>query len=99
MKVEIQKFNRKRMKITRRTNVFIKTERRLIVNRAADEPIYCERCAEQMIRAQTSADVFGVSSRLIYRLIESEKINFVETKTNEIYICPLCAREILESIR
>jgi len=88
------------MRITRRTNVFIKTGRKFVVRQqSADELISCGQCAEPMIPAHVTADLFGFSSRMIYRLIESEKIHFVETEANEIYVCPNCVKRVLESIR
>jgi hypothetical protein len=85
------------MKITRKTNVLVKTERRFVVRQhPSDETIQCGQCAELLIPAQMSADFFGISSRTIYRLIESGKIHFVETEANEIYICSASLKEILE---
>jgi hypothetical protein len=87
------------MKITRRMNVFVKTERRTVVCRPpAEQIVSCEKCAEQMISAQISADFFGVSSRAIYRLIEQNDIHFLETETNEIYVCPTSVRRSLQQI-
>lgn len=84
------------MKITRKTNVSVKTVRRLIVQQPASEmSICCEQCAEKMITAQSSAVAFSISSREIYRLIEKNKIHFVETETNEIYVCPASVNRIL----
>ena len=51
-----------------------------------------------MISAQLSADSCAVSSREIYRLIESGKIHFAETETNEIYVCPLSVNQILQQM-
>ncbi len=86
------------MKIIRRTNIFIKTKRKFIVsNQTLPEIICCEECVEQMITAQASADFFGVSSRKIYHLIDKEKIHFVETEANQIYVCPASVKKILES--
>lgn len=88
------------MRITRKTNIFVETVRKVVVQRQPKaELIFCEQCAERMISAQMSADYFGFSSRIIYRLIESEKIYFIETEANEIYVCPICVKQVLESIR
>jgi hypothetical protein len=85
------------MKITRKTNVFVKTERKIIVRGGSSKDfVCCADCAEQMLPAQTSADFFGISSREIYRFIESGKIHFVETEANEIYVCPVSVRRVLE---
>ena len=88
------------MKITRKTNILIETQRQFVVRReSADEPMRCEPCDQPMFSVQTAADFFAVSSRTIYRLIESESIHFVETERNEIYVCPISIKQILELIR
>jgi hypothetical protein len=85
------------MEIIKRTNIVIKTARRFIVRRAeTDEPLQCGQCARQMIRAQAAAQIFVVSSRTIYGLIEKGNIHFTETEVSEIYVCPTSIREALE---
>lgn len=87
------------MKITRKTRISIKTERKFYERQTpSDEPIFCGRCAEPMISAQMSAHFFGLSSREIYRLVETGEIHFVETAANEIYVCPLSVKEILRQV-
>ena len=85
------------MKIIRRTNI-IKTKRSLTVpSKPAAEIILCPQCAELMTRTQMCANFFEVSSRVIYRLIDAGEIHFVETDRNEIYVCPVSARQIAET--
>lgn len=87
------------MKITRKTNVFVTTERKFIVRRLLTEEFkYCAQCGEQMISAQATADFFGISSRHIYRLIEAEKIHFAENAVNEMYVCPVSVKPALIEI-
>ena len=84
------------MKITRKTTISVIAVRRFTERQSAEtENIRCERCAEPMTAAQTAADLFGVGSRVIFRLIEAGAIHFVETARNEIYVCPLSVRKIL----
>jgi len=81
-------------------NILIKNERRLIVHRqSSNSTVFCDQCSEQMLPAQTSADFFGVSSREVYRLIESRQIHFIETAANEIYVCPESIKKVLNLIR
>lgn len=87
------------MEIIRKTTVLIKTARKFIVHQPESvEQIYCEHCKTQMMRTQQSADLFGISSRKIYCLIEREEIHFVETLANEIYVCPISIKKVLETI-
>lgn len=77
----------------------VRTERKFVVRRQISEQlISCEKCREQMVSAQFSADFFGVSSRMIYRLIESSEIHFAETDANEIYVCPVSVERALKTI-
>lgn len=79
------------MEIKRKTNILVKTERKLVVqmDETGEQP-GCENCAEQMFTAQSAAVFFGISTREIYRLIETGKIRFIETESKIIYICPNC---------
>ena len=86
------------MEIIKRTSILVKTRRRYVVeNVQTDKSISCERCAGQMIPAQTAAIIFNVSSRVIYRFIEQENIHFAET--NEIYVCPVSVETALKTIK
>lgn len=79
------------MEIKRKTNILIKTERKLVVRQSqTDVEIRCEKCVGQMITAQTAAVQRGISTREIYRLVEEDKITFVETEAKIVYICPNC---------
>lgn len=86
------------MKITRKINISVITEKKVLVSSTTvdNETIYCPKCAAEMIPAQISADFFGFSSRVIYRLIEADKIHFLETERNKIYICPVSVAEVLQ---
>lgn len=84
------------MEIIKKTSILVKTRRRFVISGLPpNEIIHCEQCAEQMIPAQASADFFGVSSRVIYRLIEQENIHYLETK--EIYVCPASIADALKA--
>lgn len=75
-------------KITLRKTISIIDEKTVFVSmNTKDEIEHCPYCAAEMIRVQDSADFFGFSSRLIYRLIEADKIHFTETESNQIYVC------------
>lgn len=78
-------------------NISVITEKKVIISTPsdADNSVFCGQCASEMIPAQMSADFFGFSSRVIYRLIEADKIHFIETERNEIYICPTSVTKVL----
>lgn len=86
------------MKITRKVNISVITEKKILVPPPTvdNETIYCPQCAAEMIPAQISVEFFDFSSRVIYRLIEADKIHFLETGRNKIYICPVSVAEVLQ---
>jgi len=88
------------MRITRKTNITVEIERKFIVRGDSTlEILHCGQCGEKMISVFMSVDLFGFSSRIIYRLIESGTIHFLETEIKEIYICPLSVKKVLKNIQ
>ena len=86
------------MEITRKTNIVVKTARRFIIkHEVGNETILCERCGEPMIAAQAAAQLFVVSSRMIYRLVERGAAHFVEAERSELYVCPSSVKAALET--
>jgi len=86
------------MEIIRRKKILVKIERRLIAKSCeSDETVFCEQCVREMVHAQLAADLFGISSREIYRCIEAEKIHFFETEKKQVYVCPLSIKTIWEN--
>ena len=81
------------MKITRRTNILIKTAREFFVRRPGSEAIRCLNCDDEMMQVQDFAEHFAISRREIYRLIEAGRIHFIETDEPEIYLCPASSEE------
>ena len=82
------------MEIIRKTNVLIRTERKLVIHNPERQPqVWCERCTEQMVTAQEAATLHGVGAREIFRLIESGDIHFVEMGS-ETFVCPNLANPV-----
>lgn len=77
------------MKSKRTTEIFVEMNRRFIVRQpASSERILCPECGELMLAAEHIADVFGITRRNVYRLIETSAAHFVETAAGAIFICP-----------
>ena len=84
------------MEIIRKKDILIETKRRFIINQPeTGEQVFCPLCAGQMITAEASAILFGLSRRVIYRIIENEKVHFTETENGLILTCPESFAEIL----
>jgi hypothetical protein len=77
------------MEITRTTDIWVETKRRFFVHQTqSNEQLLCASCAGQMITAEVSAALLGISRRLVYRLVEAEIVHFSETEAGVIFVCP-----------
>ena len=84
--------------------VAMKKRRVVIINRSFVSPQKrCDRCTEPsgMITPDEAAALFEVSTRTIYRWLESGVIHFSETATEGLLIClsSLAATNISLSVR
>ena len=68
----------------------IETERVFVIRRlSASRRARCEACGEEirLVTADEAAALTRVSSRAIYRLVEAEKLHFIETDQKLLLIC------------
>ena len=73
-----------------RTEITIETERVLIIKRRKGRVLaWCPICAGQvpMVKVDELAVLYRVSSRTIYRWVESERVHFAETPQGGLLIC------------
>jgi hypothetical protein len=77
------------MEIKRTTEFSIETTRRFVVC-SADSPerAVCMICGEPAIAAEAAARLLNLTSRAIYRLIESGAIHFQEIEHGATLVCP-----------
>jgi excisionase family DNA binding protein len=73
----------------KRPEITIETYERLIIKQGINREIACERCGqvEQMLKPEEAATLLAVSTRTIYRWIESDRLHFVETQDRLLLIC------------
>jgi uncharacterized glyoxalase superfamily protein PhnB len=66
--------------------------------RAAIE-FWCEACGATnfMVTPERAAEICGVTSREIYRRIETGTIHFVETETGVLFVCSSSVRGVSET--
>lgn len=74
----------------RRTEITIETHRVFVVRRRTGAPAaWCRGCDAlvEMITTDEAAKLAGISSRSVYRLVETESIHFAETHDGLLLIC------------
>jgi len=85
------------MEFKRTTEIFVETNRRFIIRQADEtvEQIACPKCGEPMLAAEQLVQIFSISQRRIFQLIETGAAHFAETNTGAMMICPWSVEEIL----
>ncbi|MCY7348045.1 MAG: hypothetical protein LH614_17775 [Pyrinomonadaceae bacterium] len=84
------------MEIKRTTEIFVETNRRLVIRQPESaEHFLCPNCNDAMLAAEQIAVVFGISRRAVYQIIETEAAHFVETETGFLLVCPNSLAKIL----
>ena len=74
----------------KKTKLTIETERLLIIREGSPyQCAKCEACADvvPLITVDDAAMLAQVGSRAIYRLVEAEKLHFIETRNELLLIC------------
>ena len=87
------------MKIRKRTEITISTERIVAVTSgepASVQVVECPECgnAGRMLTADNAAKAAVVTPRIIYRLAESGQLHSVETAEGSLLICPISLQSI-----
>jgi hypothetical protein len=82
----------------RRTEITIETDHQLIIRkRVGIRSAQCGTCNKQvtMITADVAAKLAGLSSRALYRLIEADRIHFIELHDGSSLICLSSLNQLL----
>ena len=78
------------MRTRKRTEITIETDRIFVLSRRKVFVVaWCHECGQRttMITVDEAAAIAGVSSRTIYRWVESERLHFAETSEGCLLIC------------
>lgn len=72
-----------------RTRITVETERLLIISRHEGAMVWCAACNRRvrMISVDEATTLTRLSSRTIYRWVETEKLHFTETADGLLRIC------------
>jgi hypothetical protein len=74
----------------RRTEITIETERVLVISkRKFAARAWCKPCGKQveMVTVDETARLARVSSRTVYRWVETDKLHFTETSDGGLLVC------------
>jgi hypothetical protein len=73
-----------------RTRISVETHRRTVIHFPHRLTVWCDGCGQevQMIAADEAAVLAGVSTRTIYRRVETAQLHYSETPGGKLFICP-----------
>jgi hypothetical protein len=76
------------MEIKRKINMSVVTNRRFIIRQMKNtNKVFCKICGEPMLTAEQTAEFLDIKQRLIFQLIEQEKVHFTEIEPQAVMIC------------
>lgn len=76
------------MEIKRKLNMSVVTNRRFIIRQIKDtNKVFCKICGEPMLTAEQAAELLDIKQRLIFQMIEMEKLHFIEIKPQAVMVC------------
>ncbi len=86
------------MEIKRITEILVETERQYVVRQPEyATQVFCPACNEPTLVAEQIAGVFGISRRVVYRIVERDAAHFTEIETGAVMICLTSLAAFLES--
>ncbi len=76
------------MEIKRKFEMSVVTNRRYIIRQAsASRKIACLKCGEPMLTAEQIANLFDITQRRVFQIIETGAAHFSETDAGAAMIC------------
>ena len=84
------------MEIKRKFEMLVATNRRYTIRQpASGRQIACAECGEPMLTAEKAANIFGITQRRIFQIIETEATHFAEIEAGAVMICLTSLEEVL----
>ena len=85
------------MEIKRKFEMLVVTNRRYTIRQSASgRQIACAECGEPMLTAEQSANMFSITQRRIFQIVETEAVHFTEIEAGAAMICITSLKEILD---
>lgn len=78
----------KTKRLKRSTEITMETTEYVLARKPAQAiHLWCAECAAEMVRPEEAARLAGVSTRTIYRWVESERVHFAEDSVGGLLVC------------
>ena len=88
------------MKISRKIEMWVKTDRRYIIQESpATSKVNCPACGEQMLTAGSLARMFDITQRRIFQIVEMGSVHYTENAPDSEMICLSSLSAFLEAGR
>jgi hypothetical protein len=86
------------LKQTKKTLITTETSETLIVRQATRQRAWCEVCGAEveMVSPELAARSAGVGVRAVFRLIETERVHFMESPDGALLVCLNTLKQIEE---
>ena len=76
------------MEIKRNFEMLVATNRRYIIRQSLlVRQIACAECGAPVLTTEQAANLFGITQRRIFQIIETEAAHFTETEAGALMIC------------
>ena len=76
------------MKIKRKIEMLVVTNEKYIVHQSATHrQTACAKCGEPMLTAEQAAEMFGITQRRIFQIVETGAAHFTEAEVGALMIC------------
>ncbi|MCB1026120.1 MAG: hypothetical protein KDB79_17110 [Acidobacteria bacterium] len=76
------------MEIKRKMNMEVSTSRLFTIRYSQNvEQIECAECESKMLAVEQVAVLFGVKQRLLFQIIEQDRVHFIETVRGSVMVC------------
>ena len=81
-------FSRKQMKIKRKFELLTVVNRRYLIRQSAPgRQIACAECGEPMLTVEQAANIFSITQRRIFQIIETDAAHFAEAEAGATIVC------------
>lgn len=76
------------MKIKRKIEMLVATNEIYVIRKSSTHrPTACAKCGKPMLTAEQTANLFGITQRRIFQMIEAGAAHYTEAEAGAVMIC------------